>query len=51
MRGQQLTRALKLLAPGLILLQATSCSLLNEYLQTVLLGVTAAGSIAILQNL
>jgi len=51
MRGQQLTRALKLLAPGLILLQTASCGVLNEYLQTILLGVTAAGSIAILQNL
>lgn len=50
MRGQQLTRALKLLAPGLILLQAASCSVFNETLQTIFLGITAAGSIAILQN-
>ena len=51
MRGHQLTRALKLLAPGLILLQTSSCLAFNEFVQTLLLGVTAAGSIAILQNL
>ncbi len=48
-----LIRASKMLVPGAILLQAGGCSLaaLNELLQTVLLGITAAGSIAILQNI
>ena len=46
-------RMMKALATGLILLQAGGCAFaeLNELLQTVLLGVTAAGSIAILQNI
>ena len=53
MRRLFLIRAAKMLATGAILLQAGGCSLtaLNELLQTVLLGITAAGSIAILQNI
>jgi hypothetical protein len=52
MRGSQVVRLVKWLAPGVILLQAASCDPagFNDLLQTVLLGVTAAGSIAILQN-
>lgn len=44
---------MKWLTPGVILLQAGGCALagLNEFLQTILLGVTAAGSLAILQNI
>ena len=46
-------RMMKALATGLILLQTGGCTFaeLNELFQTVLLGVTAAGSIAILQNI
>ncbi|MGB2986356.1 MAG: hypothetical protein WBE26_10780 [Phycisphaerae bacterium] len=53
MKGFRLVRVMKLLAPGAILLQVGGCDLatLNEFVQTVLLGVTAAGSIAILQNI
>lgn len=48
-----LIRASKMLVPGAILLQAGGCTFaaLNELLQTVLLGITAAGSLAILQNI
>ncbi len=53
MTGPRIGRAMKWLAPGVILLQADGCSLtsLNELLQTVFLGITAAGSFAILQNI
>jgi hypothetical protein len=41
-----------MLALGAVLLQADGCSPLvfNQYLQTLLLGVTAAGAVAILRN-
>ena len=53
MKGSHLVRMVKWLAPGMILLQAASCDFtsFNELAQTVLLGITAAGSIAILQNI
>ncbi len=53
MKGPRFFRALKWLTPGVILLQAGGCDLaaLNELLQTVFLGITAAGSVAILQNI
>jgi len=51
MKRVQLIRAFKLLAPGLILLQAAGCVAFNDFLQTVFLGITAAGSIAIIQNI
>ena len=46
-------RALRLLAGGLVLLQFGGCALtdITELLQTVFLGISAAGSIAILQNI
>ena len=46
-------RTLTMLASGLILLQIGGCTFadINELAQTVLLGVTAAGAIAILQNI
>ncbi|MHC4697583.1 MAG: hypothetical protein ACYTFA_12665 [Planctomycetota bacterium] len=46
-------RMLKVLAGGGFLLQATGCSMadVNEFIQTILLGITAAGSVAILQNI
>ncbi len=53
MNGPRVLRLMKWLAPGAILLQAGGCNLaaINEFVQTVLLGVTAAGSLAILQNI
>lgn len=46
-------RPLLMLASGAVLLQGLGCTFtqFNEFAQTVLLGVTAAGSIAILQNI
>jgi hypothetical protein len=46
-------RVMKLLAAGAILLQAGGCNLLvvNEFVQTILLGITAAGGIAIMKNI
>jgi hypothetical protein len=53
MKGSHAVRLAKWLAPGVILLQAASCDFtaFTEFAQTILLGVTAAGSIAILQNI
>jgi len=49
----RIVRSVQGLAGGFLLLQAGGCDLtgLNEILQTVLLGITAAGSIAIIQNI
>lgn len=46
-------RTIKLLASGGLLLQVAGCteSTFFDFLQTALLGVTAAGSWAILQNI
>ena len=46
-------RLMKMLATGAVLLQAGGCTFaeVNEFIQTILLGVTAAGSFAILQNI
>ena len=46
-------RLAKLLVGGAVLLQTASCSMGDafEFIQTILLGVTAAGSVAILQNI
>ena len=53
MSGPRILRTMKMLAAGAILLQAGGCNLLiiNEYIQTILLGITAAGGVAILQNI
>ena len=56
MNDSRLTRVMKKvrwLASGAVLLQAGGCDLttINEIAQTVFLGITAAGSIAILQNI
>lgn len=42
-----------ILTSGAFLLQAGGCDLamINEFVQTVLLGITAAGAVAILQNI
>lgn len=46
-------RALQLIAAGAIAFQAPGCTFqtVNELLQTVFLGITAAGSYVILRNL
>ena len=56
MNDSPLTRVMKkvrLMASGAVLLQAGGCDLttINEIAQTVFLGITAAGSLAILQNI
>lgn len=53
MKNLRWFRAMKLAGVGAVLLQAGGCTFLqfNELLQTVLLGITAAGGVAILQNI
>lgn len=53
MRSTYGVRMMRMLASGAILLQVGGCEAtsFNDFLQTVLLGITAAGSIAILQNI
>jgi hypothetical protein len=53
MKMVRLSRMLRLAIPGLMLFQTTGCTWteFNEFLQTILLGVTAAGAVAILQNI
>lgn len=53
LKRQRLMRVMSLVASGCVLLQIGACStdtFLN-LVQTVFLGVTAAGAVAILQNL
>ena len=49
----RIERFMKLMVPGVLMFQVAGCDLTttNEALQTAFLGITAAGSIAILQNL
>ena len=53
MKNPCFLRLMKWLTPGAILLQAGGCTLemINELLQTFFLGITAAGAIAILDNI
>ena len=53
MNRVRVERLMKIMVPGMILLQAAGCNLATttEFLQTVFLGITAAGSVAILQNI
>lgn len=53
MTRHRIVRALQSVAGGFLLLQVGGCDLtgLNEFLQTVLLGITAAGSVAIIRNI
>lgn len=46
-------RVMKVVGTGVVLLQFGGCTFqtANEFIQTILLGVTAAGSVAILQNI
>ena len=52
MNGPCAVRVIKLVASGACMLQAAGCDMLtlNDYLQTIFLGITAAGGIAIIQN-
>lgn len=52
MNKRSLMRRLKALAAGACLLQASGCTQqeFNEFLQTVFLGITAAGAIVIIEN-
>jgi hypothetical protein len=53
MNRPRIMRVMKALAVGAILLQFGGCDpvLFNEYVQTILLGITAAGGIAIMKNI
>jgi hypothetical protein len=53
MNKPRIMRVVKALASGAFLLQAGGCELasFNEFIQTVFLGITAAGGVAILQNI
>ena len=54
MKKYRFDRAIKLMASGVVLLQAGGCFGFDEFFQlvdTVLLGITAAGAIAIIQNI
>jgi len=53
MMRSRVFRTIKAVAGGAILLQAGGCDLTGvfDFAQTVFLGITAAGSIAIIQNL
>ncbi len=53
MKSMRLMNALKFIATGAVLLQTTGCNTTQflDFVQTVLLGITAAGSYAILQNI
>ena len=46
-------KVMKLVGVGTMLLQTTGCTWLefNAAVQTILLGITAAGGVAILQNI
>lgn len=49
----KLFRVFQLTSAGALLLGASGCTFqeVNEFLQTILLGITAAGGIAIIQNI
>ena len=55
MKQNRFSRAMMVLASGAILLQGGGCGFgfteINDVVQTILLGITAAGGLAILQNI
>ena len=53
MKTSRAMRMMMMLGAGAMLLQVGGCNLttFNELLQTALLGITAAGSIAIIRNI
>ena len=53
MRMNQIMRGLFVLGSGMMLLQAGGCTFtqFNDFLQTILLGVTAAGAVVIIRNI
>ncbi len=53
MKKFRMDRAIKLMASGVVLLQFTGCGFdeIFQVVNTILLGVTAAGAVAIIQNI
>lgn len=53
MKKFRMDRAIKLIATGAVLLQSTGCGFQDffQLVDTVLLGVTAAGAVAIISNI
>jgi len=52
MRTRRLARTMKMLCCGALLLQAGGCAVTAiDLIQTALLGITAAGGVAILRNI
>lgn len=54
MKKFRMDRAIKLMASGAILFQAGGCLGFDEFFQfvnTIFLGITAAGAVAIIQNI
>jgi len=53
MRTSRMVRGFQFVTSGWFLLQLTGCTTAEalEWLQTVFLGITAAGGIAIIQNI
>ncbi len=51
MKSSHIMRLFVLLLPGALLFQNTQCLVANELLQTTFLAITAAGAIAILDNI
>jgi len=53
MKGWRWMRWSRLLVTGMVLLQAGGCTTAQfvEFVQTVFLGISAAGAVAILQNI
>jgi len=51
-RSTRILRALTMLTTGAVMVQFTGCDATGffDVIQTILLGVTAAGSVAILRN-
>ena len=52
MRGSRMLRVVQLVATGMILLQTSGCTTSEfiVFLQTVFLGITAAGAVVIINN-
>jgi len=51
MKKLKIMRTLQLLAAGALVLQVGGCNItFLDFVQTVLLGITAAGGIAIIEN-
>ncbi len=53
MRGSRMLRAFQFVATGLVMLQVGGCTTIEtlEFIQTIFLGITAAGGVAIIKNI